>query len=62
MLQPVFTTSFQKDVKRVENCGYDMKKLKEMISLVLLNQRPLPQIYRDHPLRGKVENKMGTVY
>lgn len=57
MLQPVFTTSFQKDVKRVEKRGYDMKKLKEMISLVLLNQRSLPQTYRDHPLRGKWKTK-----
>ena len=31
MLQPVFTTSFQKDVKRVEKRGYDMEKLKEVI-------------------------------
>ena len=42
MLQPVFTTSFQKDVKRVEKRGYDMEKLKEVIKLILLNQRPLP--------------------
>ena len=36
MLQPVFTTSFQKDVKRVEKRGYDMEKLKEVIKLILL--------------------------
>lgn len=53
MLQPVFTTSFQKDVKRVEKRGYDMEKLKEVIKLILLNQRPLPPKYKDHPLRGK---------
>ena len=34
MLQPVFTTSFQKDVKRVEKRGYDMEKLKEVIKLI----------------------------
>ena len=50
MLQPVFTTSFQKDVKRVEKRGYDMEKLKEVIKLILLNQRPLPPKYKDHPL------------
>ena len=31
MLQPVFTTSFQKDVKRVEKRGYDMEKLEDCI-------------------------------
>ena len=36
MLQPVFTTSFQKDVKRIEKRGYDMEKLKEVIKLILL--------------------------
>ena len=57
MLQPVFTTPFQKDVKRVEKRGYDMEKLKAVIRLVLLNQRPLPQTYRDHPLKGKWKPK-----
>lgn len=57
MLQPVFTTSFQKDVKRVEKRGYDMEKLKEVIKLILLNQRPLPPKYKDHPLRGKWQPK-----
>lgn len=57
MLQPVFTTSFQKDVKRIEKRGYDMEKLKEVIKLILLNQRPLPPKYKDHPLRGKWQTK-----
>ena len=55
MLQPVLTSFFQKDVKRIERRGYDMKKMKEVISLVLLNRRP--QTYRDHPLRGKWKPK-----
>jgi mRNA interferase YafQ len=57
MLQPVFTTSFEKDVKRIEKRGYDMAKLKAMVDILVLNQRPLPPAYKDHPLKGKWEPK-----
>ncbi len=36
MLQPVFTTSFEKDVKRIEKRGYDMAKLKAMVDILVL--------------------------
>ena len=41
----------------ITKAGYDMEKLKEVIKLILLNQRPLPPKYKDHPLRGKWQPK-----
>ena len=52
MLQPVFTKSFEKDVKRIKKRGYKMEKLTYIINPLLHNERPLPPIYRDHPLKG----------
>jgi mRNA interferase YafQ len=48
---PVRSGQFRRDVKRVQRRGKDMSKLRELI-LLLLTVGPLPERYRDHPLRG----------
>jgi mRNA interferase YafQ len=54
MLTPRYTSAFKKDYKRVQKRGYDTNKLRQVIGL-LLDQDPLPEIYHDHPLRGKFD-------
>lgn len=51
MLTPVRSTQFRRDVKRVEKRGKDLRKLKELL-LLLLEQSDLPEHYRDHALKG----------
>jgi mRNA interferase YafQ len=48
---PVRSGYFRRDVKRAARRGKDMSKLRELISL-LLAEAPLPDRYRDHPLKG----------
>lgn len=45
------TTRFQKDLKRVQRRGYDMKLLSNLIHM-LADGQPLPPKNRDHPLTG----------
>jgi mRNA interferase YafQ len=51
MPTPVWSGRFKRDVKRAERRGKDMDKLKVVLSL-LLEEKPLPPRYNDHPLRG----------
>lgn len=51
MLTPVWSGRFKRDVKRADKRGKDMNKLKAALSL-LIEQKPLPASYNDHPLRG----------
>lgn len=39
-------------MKKAQQRGYDMAKLKAVMTL-LLTEAPLPQELRDHPLKGK---------
>lgn len=57
MLQPVYTTPFQRDVKRAKQRGYDMEKLRKTVNMLLHNERPFPPAYKDHPLKGKWKPK-----
>jgi mRNA interferase YafQ len=43
---------FRRDVKLALKRGKDLEKLREVI-LLLLELRPLPPRYRDHPLAGE---------
>ncbi|MGA3310630.1 MAG: type II toxin-antitoxin system YafQ family toxin [Xanthobacteraceae bacterium] len=52
MLTPVRSGRFKRDVKRAEKRGKDMDKLKAVLSL-LIEEKPLPDRYRDHPLKGE---------
>ncbi len=52
MLTPVESAQFRRDVKRVTKRGKDTSKLREVLML-LCNGEPLPEQYRDHPLKGE---------
>jgi mRNA interferase YafQ len=52
MLTPVRSGRFKKDVKLAERRGKDMSKLKAIL-LLLIEGRPPPPEYRDHPLKGE---------
>lgn len=52
MLTPVRGRHFKRDVKRAEKRGKDMGKLRTLLSL-LIEERPLPVRYHDHPLKGQ---------
>ncbi len=45
------TTKFQKDLKRVQKRGYDIRLLTGVIKTLAMGQ-PLPDRNRDHPLTG----------
>jgi mRNA interferase YafQ len=45
------TSQFKKDVKRAHKRGEDLAKLREVMEL-LIEGRPLPPEFKDHPLRG----------
>jgi mRNA interferase YafQ len=49
---PVRGAQFRRDVKLALKCGKDPAKLREVI-LLLLERKPLPPPYRDHPLAGE---------
>ncbi|SHM23911.1 type II toxin-antitoxin system mRNA interferase toxin, RelE/StbE family [Vreelandella subglaciescola] len=51
MLTPVRTRQFKRDVKRLQKRAKDMAKLRELLGL-LIEQKPLPDAYQDHALRG----------
>ena len=51
MLQLDYTTQFKKDIKKINKSGKNIKKLTEVIDL-LVDEKPLPQKYRDHSLIG----------
>lgn len=52
MRNPVRGAQFRRDVKLALKRGKDLAKLREVI-LLLLERRPLPPRYRDHPLAGE---------
>ena len=51
MRNPVYSTQFRRDLKKVEQRGYDLEKLK-VVMRILLNEEELPPEYKDHPLKG----------
>ena len=51
MLNLVRSTQFKRDVKRAQRRGKNLAKLKPPVT-ALARQSPLPDRYRDHPLRG----------
>jgi mRNA interferase YafQ len=51
------TKPFQKDWDRLSESGrYDLKRLKEVMALLVANDGPLPHEYLDHALSGKWAN------
>lgn len=51
MLRPEYTSRFKKDLKSVKKSNLNIENLKTVIDL-LVKEKPLPQKYYDHPLRG----------
>jgi mRNA interferase YafQ len=49
---PVSGGQFRRDVKLAQKRGKDMSKLREVI-LLLVESKPLPACYKDHPLGGE---------
>lgn len=48
-----YTKTFAKDWMRLSRSGrFDMKRLKEVMLLLIANDRPLDPIWLDHPLIG----------
>lgn len=49
-----YTKDFLKDWKRLSHSGrYDMNRLKEAMTLLIVNDGPLPPEWLDHPLSGE---------
>ena len=51
MLELQYEKSFKKDFKRMLKRGCNQKHLKDVLSL-LVEQKPLPEKYKDHNLSG----------
>ena len=51
MLSIKSTKLFEKDLKRIEKRHLDLKKLNEVVEL-LVKKKPIPEKYRNHKLRG----------
>ena len=51
MLTLVRTSRFKRDVRRAKSRGKELAKLRALLEL-LIEQEPLPENFRDHPLRG----------
>ena len=51
MRQIEYTGQFKRDLKKAKKRGKDMQKIKEPLRL-LIEEVPLPPVYRDHPLTG----------
>lgn len=51
MLTPSFAGQFKRDVRKAEKRGKDLSKLRTLLGL-LLEEKPLPERYRDHSLKG----------
>ena len=49
-----YTKAFQKDYERLSRSGrYDMRRLKEVMTLLIANDAPLGPEWLDHPLKGE---------
>ena len=56
MLIPVYTTRFEKDLKRMQKRGCDVSKIKAAI-ILLTNEIPLEIKMKDHLLRGNFKDR-----
>jgi len=52
VLTPRLSGQFKRDVRKAEKRGKDMAKLRTLLTL-LIDENPLPERYRDHPLKGE---------
>ena len=56
MLIPVYTTRFEKDLKRMQKRGCDVSKIKATI-ILLINEKPLDVRMKDHLLKGNFKDR-----
>ena len=56
MLIPVYTTRFEKDLKRMRKRGCDVSRIKAAI-ILLINEKPLDVRMKDHLLRGNFKDR-----
>lgn len=56
MRTPNYTTQFERDLRLLQRRGKDVEKLKEVLA-ALINEEPLAERYRDHPLKGNYKNR-----
>jgi mRNA interferase YafQ len=56
---PVRSSQFKRDVKKAEQRGKQMDKLRTMLAL-LIQEQPLPQTCREHPLKGAWKGHRGA--
>lgn len=51
MRSPSYTRQFERDLRLMQRRGKEIEKLKIVIAL-LIEEQPLAERYRDHPLIG----------
>ena len=56
MLKPVYTTRFEKDLKKALKQGKDCEKFKQTVRN-LLEQHCLAPQFKDHPLKGNYSGR-----
>lgn len=56
MLKVKTTTRFEKDYKKLQKSGKDLKRLKQVMSLIVQEQPLLPEL-RDHKLIGNYRDR-----
>jgi mRNA interferase YafQ len=59
MRNPVRSSQFKRDVKKAEQRGKQMNKLRTALAL-LIQEQSLPQTYLDHPLKGSWKGHHGA--
>jgi len=53
---PGYTTQFERDLRLMQRRGKDSGKLKAILT-ALINEEPLPERQRDHPLVGNYKGR-----
>ena len=56
MRRPSYTSQFERDLRLQQRRGKNIEKLKEVLT-ALINEEPLAERYRDHPLKGHYRNR-----
>ncbi len=51
---PAYTNQFEKDLRRMQRRGQDVKKI---VMTALINEESLPERYRDHVLVGSYKGR-----
>ena len=52
MLRPAQTSQFKRDIKKARKSSKNLEKLETVVK-TLLNEKPLPEKHKNHPLIGQ---------